>query len=293
MGKTFPPFVFVPVDGHGAQSNPAAPGIQKIPLCIEQCHLGPVKRLFSIAMGPPAPWMLHCDGVPAAHTASVSCIYTAFLRLQRRFLLHQTSLVIIKSNPDLILLISGIWTLCTAWQRFLSSFLNLFICHEVFHRHPKLQGHAVSVLLILLFRICYALTSRCPCLGNDYALVFPNLCYVNLFQPGLFPGKNGNLTEDTHIRQSRAPIPSKHTVGLAKMGKASHAVCGTACIDLLILRRNKPCGRSDLHPQFILALPGGLLYGKLPDPVHIIRMTDQRTIQINIRQRINPLKTKK
>ena len=51
----------------------------------------------------------------------------------------------------------------------------------------------------------------------------PLLCYVNLFQSCLSAGQNRYFTENSHIRQSRTPIPPEHTMGLPEMRISFHA----------------------------------------------------------------------
>ena len=121
---------------------------------------------------------------------------------------------------------------------------------------------------------------------------FPRLMLlgdIHAVQPGLCDPKQLHISPDACIRQARAPVPSEHAVRLSQVREPAHGIAAARNRPLFICLFDEPCGGMQFHLQFIL-ITQQILDGILPDTMHIRRRSKQRSIQIDIRQGIDPVK---
>ena len=114
----------------------------------------------------------------------------------------------------------------------------------------------------------------------------------NTVNPCLLHPDQRYRTEDSRIRKMRSPVPPKHTMSLAHMDETIHGILRTQRPAFGKFFPYEPKGRVQQNPQHIILFPENACNIKLPDTVHIIRLSNQFLIHINIGNRIQPVKTK-
>ena len=88
-----------------------------------------------------------------------------------------------------------------------------------------------------------------------------------------------------------APVPPKHIVGLAQVGKALHGVTGAVGRLFPILLPDPPGGGIELHLQAVFPRPQNARHVKLKGAVHIFYMAQKHPIEADIRHGVHALKT--
>ena len=95
---------------------------------------------------------------------------------------------------------------------------------------------------------------KCHIKVKSYSALFVLLRDIHRIKTAFRDIQQGNLSENTSIREPGTPVPSKHTVCLSKMWKAFHGIPGTTGIYLFIFFLDVSGRRMKLYPQGILPL---------------------------------------
>ena len=115
---------------------------------------------------------------------------------------------------------------------------------------------------------------------------------VYAVQPGRVECHQLHLTPDTRIGKAGAPVPAEHTMGLAQIGKTSHGIGAAFQRPFFIGFPYEAGGGMKHHLQLILFSSQQVFYGIFPNPVHVLHMSQQGSIQVYISDRINSVKMK-
>ena len=110
-----------------------------------------------------------------------------------------------------------------------------------------------------------------------------------VLQPDLVHAHQTDRPPDSRVRQTGAPIPAEHAVGLTDMLKAGDRVRAAPAGALFILAERIADGR--IEPDLQHVFPGQQqgLHVPLPGDVHVVGVSHRLTVQADMGQRIQPL----
>ena len=116
----------------------------------------------------------------------------------------------------------------------------------------------------------------------------------NLCNPCLFHRKKGHRFPDAGVRQPRSPVPAEHIMPFTDLRKSPHGILRPTDRGVgFILRSDISDRRMNGHDQLILRRSHEMSDRKLPGAMHVIDLPEQLSVQHNLRDGIDPLKTQK
>ena len=105
---------------------------------------------------------------------------------------------------------------------------------------------------------------------------------------GGFNADQFNISPDSGVWESRSPIPAEHTVRFSQQREAQHGIRGAVSRVFRISLPDIAGRRSEADSDLILSFMQKGLCVILPDPVHVVRMADGRTVEEDLCQRVQP-----
>ena len=115
----------------------------------------------------------------------------------------------------------------------------------------------------------------------------------HIIKSGLRDTEKLHLTKDSCIRKAGPPVPAEHAVGFPESGAALHrigAVHGKRIFFVGII--NIVHRRPKNHAKLVSLGFQKLLHIKLPLPVHVFRVAEMGSVEINFSQCVNAVKMK-
>ena len=114
---------------------------------------------------------------------------------------------------------------------------------------------------------------------------------IDAVQSGAGDTQQSYFPENTCVRQVGAPVPAKHTVGFPDVDKAVHGVFGAKGPAFCKCIPDKFKGGMKEDFQLISCLFQDMGHIVFPDTVHIICRPHLGTVEINISNGVQPVKT--